>query len=135
MLEGLGGPFIHELVVVELADRAPDVVRETVQLLELLLDDSLQHPPGALRRLVEPFGDPLPLAAKDIVQPLADIAEHVVQVVPLQLLQALLPESFEHLLEAGQPPTLAVAPAPAHQPMQGIVEVSALEEVFSQAVE
>src|SRR5437870_9780320 len=135
LLESLRGALVHELVVVELADRAADVLRQAVQLLELLLRDLLHDALGALGRLLEAVVDALPLAAKDVVQFLANIAEDVVEVVALELLQALLAEALEHLLEARQPAALLVAPAATHQPVQRVIEVAALEQVFGEPVE
>src|SRR2546428_1106903 len=135
LLESLRCALVHELVVVELADRAADVLRQAFQLLELLLRDLLHDALRALGRLLEAVVDTLPLAAKDVVELFANIAEDVVEVVSLELLQALLPQALEHLLEARQPAALLVTPPSTHQPVERVIEVSALKQVLSEPVE
>src|SRR2546430_12231995 len=103
LLEGLRRAFVHELVVVELADGAAHVLRQSVQFLELLLRDLLHDALGALGRLLEAVVDALPLAAKDVVELLANIAEDIVEGVALELLQALPPEALDQLPQAPQP--------------------------------
>jgi hypothetical protein len=95
----------------------------------------LHYPPGRVGRAIEPLLDPLALPAQDLVEPLPDVAEDVAQVVALQLLLALSPQPLEHLLEARQPASLRVAEAAAEQPVERVLEVGPLEEVFGEAVE
>ena len=130
LLEGLRRTLVHELVVVELADRPADVFRQVVELLQLLLPDLLQHPLGAVRRLLQSLVDALALAPQNVVQPLADVAEDVVEVVALQLLEPLLPQPLEHLLESGEALPLAIPPASAHQAVQRVVEIATLKQVL-----
>src|SRR6202171_5772099 len=135
LLESMGRAFVHELVIVELADGATHVLRQAIELLQLLLGDLLQDALRALRRLLQALVDALSLATGDLAQSLADVAEDVVEVVSLQLLQRLRAELSEHLLEARKFAALPVAPAAAHQAVQSVVEVATLEQVFGQAIE
>src|SRR5207245_7128794 len=103
---------------------------QAVELLLLFLGDLLEHALRALGRLLQAVIDALPFATDDVAQSLADIAEDVIQVVSLQLLQALLSEPFQHLLKAWKFAALPVTPAAAHQPVQCVVEVTSLEDVL-----
>ncbi len=133
LLVFLGGLWLDELVILEPADRAADIVRERVELLAPLAGEILHR---LLQRIVARL---LPLAAietfafeaLDLIELLLQLVEDPGEVVALGALLLRGAEPLEEVLH----PLHAARHAPAREAGHRIFEVAAREELVGHRAE
>ena len=135
-LEGLFRPLVHELVPLELVDRAGGVGRQRVQLLAALGRDALEDSAGGfVAHGLEPLVDAAAFLAQHRIELLFDVLEDRVEVVALELLLTTPAQPLHHLLEPVEAIALAITPALAEQPAERRLEVPAMKDVLAETIE
>src|SRR5581483_7386648 len=93
---------------------------------------ALLPPLGALARLLQAALDAAPLGLEDLLELLADVLQHVVELELVELLLALLAQALEELLQAHHAVAGAVLEAGLHHPLQRAADVPVGEQVVGE---
>jgi hypothetical protein len=139
LLELLPGLRIDELVVLEAADGAAQILGERVERRAALGRDPLELLAvsfglrlaglGGLACGVDAALDPLALRVEDVLELLPEIAENVAEVVPVEEGLALAAEPLEQVAEARHLLAFAIPEALAKEPLERAPEVPVGDEV------
>ena len=135
---------VHELVVVELPDRAAQALRQRVERLlvplhlppqvleKLVLHRVLPRLPDALLRLLNAPVHALPLRLEDVLQLLLQVLHGVFHVEALELLLALAAEAVHEVAQPVEPLAVGHLHAPPHHVPQRAVDVAVLHQVLGE---
>ena len=123
LLVHLGGLRLDELVVLQRAHRAPEVLRERVELRQALLREVLHRLMHLLVRRFCGAASPqaLALQALDILELLLQLVERRREVVALRAPLLGRPQPLEEVLHAVHSP----GHAPAREPRERVLEIAA----------
>ncbi len=144
LVELLAGVRLEEVVVLEAADPLADVRRQAVELVEPARRDVAQHRAkllgrlaAGLRGLVEPALDARALLGHDLVELAPDVAEDVVEAVPLEHRLPLALEAVDQVTQAGHVAAGRIAgpPATIHQPSERLGDVAFGHHVVGERIE
>ena len=150
-LEQLGAQLLHQLL--ELLARlgaGPVVVLQGLHLTGQVGGQQIErHAPLGRRvvgdvapplvagavRLVDQVVDAGPLGVEHLAQAPGDVLVGAAEVVALEQLLATLAQPLEQLAHAGHALAVAVLEPPLHQALEGLVQVTVVEDLVGQLVE
>ena len=136
VLAGLGG---HELVVLQPADLAGQVVGEQVQLHAALGGHLVGDLLAALVARVAGVGlealDAQPLLAQDVLQFVGDLGVGPTQVTLFEQFLSLHPQLVEQLAQALDLVAVGRAPPTVEHPLEGLLQVPVGQEVIGQLLQ
>ena len=139
LLELAPGLGIDELVVLEPAHGAAQVLRQGIQRRAALVRDALEllavrlgrgvAALGGLPRGVHPAVDPLTLGVEDVLERPPEVAEDVAEVVPVEQRPALAAQPLEEVAEARHLIARARAEALPEEPLERAARIAVGDEV------